>query len=70
MTKEELFDELISDPLLLEKEYLSESKKEGLSFETPTSIKMLEVIKICINSVKEGKDDSESARALNKYLNK
>ncbi len=70
MKKEELFEEFISDPILIEKKYFSDSEKETFSIETPSSNKIVEVIKICIDELKKETDSAEVARALNKYLNK
>jgi hypothetical protein len=70
MKKEELFEELISDPILIEKGHFSEIEKETFSIETTSTNKIVEVIKICIDELEKDTDPVEVSRSLNKYLNK
>ena len=69
MTKEELFQELLKDPLLIEKSYLSHDDKERITFSDTMNIQIAELMKISIEGFKNDKDTTAIARQLNKNLN-
>lgn len=69
MTKEELFKTYLEDPLLTEKNYITQERIDNLKFITPCSVKLIEVIRIAINGNIEDESESAISRKLNKYLN-
>jgi hypothetical protein len=70
MTKENIFKNFMEDPLLVEKNYISKGKIEGLRFVDQSSVKLIEVIKMAINSNVDGDSESVISRKINQYLNK
>lgn len=70
MTNEEIFKTFIEDPLLVEKGYIKEEKTGKLKIIEPTDIKLIEVIKIAINSNMNQESENVTARKINQYLNK
>lgn len=70
MTKESIFKAFLEDPLLVEKNYLTKEKAESLKFGESSNIKLLEVIKMAINSTVDGDSDNVISRKINQFLNK
>lgn len=70
MTKEDIYKSFLEDPLLVEKKYISPEKATSLKMIEPTGIKLLEVIRIAINSNVDGESEGVISRKLNQYLNK
>jgi len=70
MTKEEIFQNFIDDPLLVEKNYISAERVNKLKLAENTGIKLLEVIKIAIHSSVDEESESVISRKLNQFLNK
>jgi hypothetical protein len=70
MTKEDLYQNFLEDPLLVEKGYISAENARKLKFADPTNIKLLEVIKMAINGNIGGDSEGIISRKINQYLNK
>jgi hypothetical protein len=70
MTKENIFKDFIEDPAFFEKGYLPKEKLEKLRFIDQTGDKLIEVIKIAINSSFDGESEIISSRKINQYLNR
>lgn len=62
VSREQLIEELLSDPLLIEKGYLP--KKGGKS-----DSQMVELIKIVVESKFNDDDDNVTSRKVNQFLN-
>lgn len=69
MTKEELFKTYLEDPLITEKNYMTQEKIDKLKFVNKCSVKFIEVIKIAINGNIDGESENVISRKINKYLN-
>lgn len=70
MTKDNIYQNFLDDPLLIEKGYISAEKAEKLKFADPTNVKLLEVIKMAINGNIDGDSEGVISRKINQYLNK
>ena len=70
MTKDNIYQHFLDDPLLVEKGYISAEKVEKLKFADATNVKLLEVIKMAINGNIDGDSEGVIARKINQYLNK
>lgn len=70
MTKENIYKTFLEDPLLVEKNYITQDKAEKLRMADPTNVKLLEVIKIAINGNIDGDSEGVISRKINQYLNK
>jgi translation elongation factor EF-Ts len=69
MTKENIYQTFLDDPLLVEKRYITEEKKQTLQFVDPTGIKILEVIKLAISGNVDGDTEGVISRKINQFLN-
>ena len=69
MTKEEIYNNYLKDPLLFEKRILSNEKAERLRFSDPTEIKLLEILKMAINGSIDQESEALISRKINTYLN-
>lgn len=70
MTKENVYQNFLDDPLLVEKGYITAERAENLKFAGPTNVKLLEVIKLAINGTIDGDSEGVISRKINQYLNK
>jgi len=70
MTKDNIYQNFLDDPLLIEKGYISVERAEKLKFAEPTNVKLLEVIKMAINGNIDGDSEGVISRKINQYLNK
>ena len=70
MTKENIYKNFLDDPLLVEKNYITQEKAETLKLIDPTGVKLLEVIKMAISENVDGQSESVISRKINQYLNK
>lgn len=70
MTKENIYKCFLEDPLLIEKNYITQEKAENLKMAESTNAKLLEVIKIAINGNVDGDSEGVISRKINQYLNK
>lgn len=70
MTKENIFNSFLEDPLLFEKNYLTKEKVENLKFIDPSGIKLIEVIKLAISGNIDQESEGVISRKINQYLNK
>ena len=70
MTKENIFNSYLEDPLLFEKGYLTKEKAENLKFIDPSGIKLIEVIKLAISGNVDQESEGVISRKINQYLNK
>ncbi len=70
MTKDEFYKTYLEDPLLIEKNYITQEKVKELKFHQTTSTKLLEVIKIAIGGSIDGDTEAVIARKINQSLNK
>ncbi len=65
MTKEDIYQNYLKDPLLIENDHISVEQSTSLEFHQPTDIPMIEVIKIAI----QGVVDKDSKNAITRKLN-
>jgi hypothetical protein len=70
MTKETIFKFFLNDPLLIEKDYLTEEQRDSLKFIDVSEVKLLQVIKMAIIADVAGESVSVISRKINQYLNK
>jgi len=70
MTKEDLFQSFLEDPLIVDKHYVTKEKLQTIKLIDNTGIKLLEVIKLAINGNIDGESDGVIARKINQYLNR
>ena len=68
MTKENVYQKFLDDPLLGEKGYITTERAEKLRFADPTNVKLLEVIKLAINGTIDGESEGVISRKINQYL--
>lgn len=70
MTRENIFKTYLEDPLLTEKNHISQEKIDKLKFIDPSGVKLIEVIKLAISGSVEGESEGVTSRKINQYLNK
>ena len=70
MTKETIFKFFLNDPLLTEKNYLTEEQRNSLRFIDPCEVKLLKIIKMAIIDNVNGESPTVTSRKINQYLNK
>jgi len=72
MTKDEIFRAFISDPLVVEKKYLTEEEADKIRITEATESTIVDILKIIINSKQDdsGASDLKISNKINKYLNK
>lgn len=70
MTKENIFNSYLEDPLLFEKNYLTKEKAETLKFIDSSGVKIIEVIKLAITGNVDQESEGVISRKINQYLNK
>ncbi len=70
MTKDEFYKTFLEDPLLTEKNYITQEKAQELNFHHSTNSKLLEVIKIAIVGNIDGEGETVIIRKINQSLNK
>jgi hypothetical protein len=68
MTKEDIYQNFLKDPLLNENDYISEEQSTSLEFHQPTDIPMIEVIRIAIQGVVDGDTKNALTRKLNQLF--
>jgi hypothetical protein len=70
MTKENIFKTYLEDPLLTEKNHITQERIDTLKFIDQSGVKIIEVIKLAINSNVDGESEGVISRKINQYLNK
>lgn len=70
MTKEIMFKLFLNDPLLIEKNYLTEEERNSLKFIDESESKLIKVIKMAIIDNINGESTNTTSRKINQYLNK
>jgi len=70
MTRENIFKTYLEDPLLVEKNYITQEKIDQLKFIEQSGVKLIEVFKIAINGNVDGETEGVISRKINQYLNK
>ena len=70
MTKENIFKTYLEDPLLNEKNYITQEKIDKLKIIEPSGVKLIEVFKFAINGNIDGETEGVISRKINQYLNK
>ncbi|HEY5368365.1 MAG TPA: hypothetical protein VIJ75_05170 [Hanamia sp.] len=70
MTRENIFQAYLEDPLLIEKNYITQAKIDALKFIDQSGVKLIEVIKLAINGNVDEESEGVTARKINQYLNK
>lgn len=70
MTKENIFKTYLEDPLLIEKNYITQEKIDKLKIIEPSGVKLIEVFKLAINGNIDGETEGVISRKINQYLNK
>lgn len=70
MTKEIIYKNFLEDPLLVEKNYITQEKVAKLKLIDSTGVKLLEVIKIAVSDNVDGMSETVISRKINQYLNK
>ncbi len=70
MTRENIFHAYLEDPLLIEKNYITQEKIDALKFIDQSGVKLIEVIKLAINGNVDEESEGITSRKINQYLNK
>lgn len=70
MTRENIFKTYLEDPLLIEKNYITQEKIDKLKSIEQSGVKLIEVIKLAINGNIDGENEGVTSRKINQYLNK
>lgn len=70
MTNEDIFKTFLEDPLLIEKGYIKKEMLGKLKIVEQSEIKLIEVIRIAINSNMNQETENVTTRKINQYLNK
>lgn len=70
MTKEEIYNSFLEDPLLFEKGYITPAKAKGLKFHERTGSKLLEVIKLAISGEADNETQGIIVNKIGRFLNK
>lgn len=70
MTKETIFKFFLNDPLIIEKNYLTEDQRNSLKFIDESGVKLIQVIKMAIVDNINGESPSSTSRKINQFLNK
>ena len=70
MTKENVFKTYLEDPLLIEKNYITQEKIDKLKISEQSGVKLIEVFKLAINGNIDGETEGVISRKINQYLNK
>ena len=70
MTRENIFKTYLEDPLLIEKNYITQEKIDKLKIIEQSGVKLIEVFKFAINGNIDGETEGVITRKINQYLNK
>ena len=70
MTRENIFKTYLEDPLLIEKNYITQEKIDKLKIIELSGVKLIEVFKLAINGNIDGETEGVISRKINQYLNK
>jgi len=70
MTRENIFKTYLEDPLLIEKNYITQEKIDKLKIIGQSGVKLIEVFKLAINGNIDGETEGVISRKINQYLNK
>lgn len=70
MTRETIFKTYLEDPLLIEKNYITQEKIDKLKIIEQSGVKLIEVFKLAINGNIDGETEGVISRKINQYLNK
>jgi len=70
MTRENIFKTYLEDPLLIEKNYMTQEKIDKLKIIEQSGVKLIEVFKLAINGNIDGETEGVISRKINQYLNK
>ena len=70
MTRENIFKTYLEDPLLIEKNYITQDKIDKLKIIEQSGVKLIEVFKLAINGNIDGETEGVISRKINQYLNK
>lgn len=70
MTRENIFKTYMEDPLLIEKNYITQEKIDKLKIIEQSGVKLIEVFKLAINGNIDGETEGVISRKINQYLNK
>ena len=70
MTRENIFNTYLEDPLLIEKNYITQEKIDKLKIIEQSGVKLIEVFKLAINGNIDGETEGVISRKINQYLNK
>jgi hypothetical protein len=70
MTRENIFKTYLEDPLLIEKNYITQEKIDKLKIIEQSGVKLIEVFKLAINGNIDGEKEGVISRKINQYLNK
>ena len=70
MTRENIFKTYLEDPLLIEKNYITQEKIDKLKFIDQSGVKLIEVFKLAITGNIDGETEGVITRKINQYLNK
>ena len=70
MTRENIFNTYLEDPLLIEKNYITQEKLDKLKIIEQSGVKLIEVFKLAINGNIDGETEGVISRKINQYLNK
>lgn len=68
MNQEKMLKEFMSDPLIIEKDYLAPEEVQSLKWRE-SNVKIVELFKLAIQQHSEGKSTQQISRNLNQNLN-
>lgn len=68
MTKEELLQTYLKDPVFTENDYLNEGEAENFDWNDKKRIPIVELLKIIIKGQSDGKGERTIIRLANQYL--
>ena len=70
MTRENIFKTYLEDPLLIEKNYITQENIDNLKIIEQSGVKLIEVFKLAINGNIDAETEGVISRKINQYLNK
>jgi hypothetical protein len=69
MTKDNIFKNIISDPIMVERGYLKEDEVDDLSINDGGENKIIKIIKIAVSGVVDKDSETSISRYINQSLN-
>ena len=69
MTKNNIFKNIISDPILVERGYLKEDEVDSLCINNSGENKIIKIIKLAVSGVVDRDSETSISRYINQSLN-